>query len=90
MYQYKYEENIDILKSINLRDAFQLASLTSSGARWVEFYANAEHPPRAVNRALDTENCQGWTVRVLERLAAQGVVTTDWIISVKAMLEPIR
>lgn len=35
-------------------------------------------PPRTPNRQSLRENCQGWTVRVISKLAERGIVPDKW------------
>lgn len=78
----------------NLRDVAQFASdafnsnyelnssLTDVQERLVEDAVNNEMPPSAEDERSITENCQGWTIRVLRRLQDRGVVaegTAEWI-----------
>ena len=57
----------------------------------VDEIARAETPPSAPNRAAVTEHCQGWTVRVVRRLVAEGIVKRDGVVGMlEGYLDPIR
>jgi hypothetical protein len=86
--EYEHAEGVDILTSESLKTAYTLCNLTQDQAERVAYYANTEPPPSAPDRASVRENCQGWTVRVLEKLAEEGIVTEDWLERVKDMVEP--
>jgi hypothetical protein len=86
--QYEHAEGVDILTSECLKTAYTLCNLTEDQAGRVAYYANTETPPSAPDRAAVTENCQGCTVRVLEKLAAQGIIMGEWLARVKDMVEP--
>ena len=64
--------------------------LTDEQAVKVENYARKEVPPSAVNRASVKENCQGWTIRVLEKLAEEGIINAAKLQTVKDQVEPIQ
>ncbi|KAK4212515.1 hypothetical protein QBC37DRAFT_191837 [Rhypophila decipiens] len=49
-------------------------NLTAAQLSHVDEVDRSEPPPRANSTAEVTENCQGWTIRVLVRLAAEGIV----------------
>ncbi|EFX05068.1 hypothetical protein CMQ_5330 [Grosmannia clavigera kw1407] len=51
--------------------------------------ARSEPPPQARNRKEVMENCQGWTIRVLERLASEGIVNEDTIAALRGQMDPI-
>jgi hypothetical protein len=51
--------------------------------------AQQETPPRAANRRLVTENCQGWTVRVIARLVQRGIVPAAKLQMARSMMEPV-
>ncbi|EGX87995.1 hypothetical protein CCM_09131 [Cordyceps militaris CM01] len=56
----------------------------------VEHVVAAEPPPRAPNRSAVTENCQGWVVRVLKRLAAEGIVQQHRVAELEKRLDPVN
>lgn len=51
---------------------------------------NAELPPQAKDRKSVVENCQGWTIRVLQRLVGEGVVDPNVIITLEAAMDPLK
>lgn len=88
--RYTHAEGVNIQASCNFKTAYTLANLTQDQAGWVEFYANSETPPSAPDRASVTENCQGWTVRVLERLVEKDIVTEAWLAYIRGIVEPLE
>ncbi|QVM08115.1 hypothetical protein D8B26_002812 [Coccidioides posadasii str. Silveira] len=48
--------------------------LTNEQATTVKQIAEQEAPPQAPSRKKVKEDCQGWAVRVLARLAENGIV----------------
>lgn len=80
---------IDITLSDDFATLYQLAVLTWEQARVVEEVAREEVPPRARDRAAVRENCQGWCVRVVERLVRMGVVGGGKVEMMRGMLEPV-
>jgi hypothetical protein len=75
----------------SFHDAFILATaLTPAQQQRVEAVAAAEAPPRAATRRDVTENCQGWAVRVVAKLADEGIVRREKVPQLTALLEPVR
>jgi hypothetical protein len=80
----------------------QVASQASQGRRRVHALftdnqysrvnavAYSEPPPQVENRKAVKENCQGWTSRVLSRLAAEGIVDEDKIVGLQQYMDPIN
>jgi hypothetical protein len=68
---------------------YELATLTEEAAAIVKEVAGQEPPPQAASRHDVKENGQGWTVRVLEKLAARGIVPKEKLEMVKSMVEPV-
>ncbi|KAM7210473.1 hypothetical protein V8F06_014147 [Rhypophila decipiens] len=64
-------------------------SLTAAQLARVDEVARSESPPRAKSRADVTENCQGWTIRVLVRLAAEGIVEESAVQELRGAMDPI-
>lgn len=56
----------------------------------VDEIARSEPAPRAASRAAVTEHCQGWTIRVLSRLAKEGIVEESAVIALRQYMDPIR
>ncbi|KAI0425486.1 hypothetical protein F5Y09DRAFT_346637 [Xylaria sp. FL1042] len=71
---YTHAKKIDVFTSDSYHDSYNLVTLNGNGKRWVEYCANSQPPPSAQNAATIHENCQGWIMRVLELLEAQGVI----------------
>lgn len=88
---FKTEENIDRLHSSDYHSSYELkADLVPRDVSIVEEVVQAEPPPQAPDRRSVKENCQGWTLRVLDRLAGGGLVKAkdvDWIR--RDWLEPV-
>jgi hypothetical protein len=55
----------------------------------IDGIARTEPPPRAETRASVTEHCQGWTIRVLRRLAGEGMVEETSISMLQKYMDPI-
>ncbi|EEP82220.1 predicted protein [Uncinocarpus reesii 1704] len=80
---------VQILDSDTFQDIFLLANLTDGQAAVVRQLAEQEPPPRAASRKEVKENCQGWAVRVLARLAERGIVDTVKVDMARSMVQPI-
>lgn len=80
---FKTEENLDRLHSSDYHSSYELKSnLMPEDVSIVEEAVHAELPPKAQDRRCVEENCQGWTLRVLARLAGVGLVKAtdvEWI-----------
>ena len=68
---------------------YHLASVTEEQEELVRQVAEQEPPPQAANRQSVTENCQGWTVRVITKLVEMGIVPTAKLEMARSMVEPI-
>ncbi|KAH6623099.1 hypothetical protein F5144DRAFT_353082 [Chaetomium tenue] len=55
----------------------------------IDEIARSEPPPRAESRATVTEHCQGWSIRVLKRLAVEGMVEQTAIAMLEQRMDPI-
>jgi hypothetical protein len=89
--RYTHASNTDLVNSTSYKDSYILAQdLSANDQAWVRYYANSETPPSAPNRAAVTENCQGWTYRVLYKLFEKGIISHDKITMVYGMIEPLR
>jgi hypothetical protein len=71
----------------NVRDVFELGNLDKEQVDIVTDIATNEIPPRAENRRQVDENCQGWCVRVVRRLAERGWVKSEWLNKMAPMME---
>ncbi|TQV92275.1 hypothetical protein V2A60_006965 [Cordyceps javanica] len=88
---YQHTLNTDILNSRSF-EWHQVVNnnLNESQLARVEQICNSEPPPRAANRASVTENCQGWVIRVLYRLAKEGIVQQNAIAVLQRYMDPIN
>ncbi|KAK2779772.1 hypothetical protein FQN52_002370 [Onygenales sp. PD_12] len=76
---YAHGNDINELDADGFHDFHQIAELgDESKTGRVEYWANNEPPPRAESQAHAKENCQGWTIRVVRRLIAEGIVHEKW------------
>lgn len=55
----------------------------------VKEVADSEPPPRAPDRQSVKENCQGWAVRVIEKLVERGIVPNEKLQMASSMMEPV-
>ncbi|EEH33099.2 hypothetical protein PAAG_04152 [Paracoccidioides lutzii Pb01] len=75
--------------SASFSNAYNLAVVTDAQALIVKQVAENEPPPRAVNRQAVVENCQGWTIRVIAKLVARGIVDSAKLEMARSMVQPI-
>ncbi|EFQ97357.1 hypothetical protein MGYG_00396 [Nannizzia gypsea CBS 118893] len=80
---------IDITISESFLTMYHLAVVTTEQAAVVKEVAENEIPPQAPNRQSVTENCQGWTVRVVARLVEKGVVSNAKLQMAESMMQPV-
>lgn len=80
---------VDITASESFLTLYQLGIVTEVQAVVVKEVAGSESPPRASSWRSVTENCQGWTVRVIARLVEKGVVESGKLEMAKSMLQPV-
>lgn len=84
-------DNVNLFKSASYFESYELnADLSESQQNEIKRAVEKERPPEAKDQRSVTENCQGWTIRVLRRLQEKGVVEkdrVDWIES--DLKEPI-
>ncbi|KAJ5622439.1 hypothetical protein N7528_005671 [Penicillium herquei] len=83
------EEPVDIANAEVCLDIYHLATVNEEKALSIRLVAESEPPPRAPNRRLVTENCQGWTMRVLFKLVEMRIVTPEKCEMARAMLQPV-
>ncbi|KAK8142440.1 hypothetical protein G3M48_008772 [Beauveria asiatica] len=88
---YQHALDVDILSSQSF-EWHQVVNndLSESQRARVNQICNSEPPPRAANRASVTENCQGWVIRVLYRLAREGIVQQGAITMLQRYMDPIN
>ncbi|KAL1868423.1 hypothetical protein VTK73DRAFT_3689 [Phialemonium thermophilum] len=80
----------DVLTSSSLERFVVLQeNLTQDQVAIVDRIARSEPPPSAPDARSITENCQGWTVRVLRRLQAEGIVARSVVDEMELLVEPI-
>lgn len=82
-------QDVDITTAENFYTLYQLAEVSEEQAGIVKEIAEGEMPPRAEDRKAVRENCQGWCVRVLGRLAGRGVVERGKVEIVRQLMEPV-
>lgn len=66
------------------------AELTPAQPATVEEVVGTEPPPRAESRAEVKEDCQGWVMRVLRRLAAEGIVEEAKVDRLREQMDPLK
>ncbi|KAI0554546.1 hypothetical protein F4679DRAFT_579569 [Xylaria curta] len=87
---HSHAKGKNVFISHTYHDSFKLGHLDQSSRVLVDSCAKNQVPPAAKNAAMVTENCQGWTIRVLRDLEAKGVIhrgTADKFIST---MEPVN
>ncbi|KAJ5514063.1 hypothetical protein N7463_003615 [Penicillium fimorum] len=91
----KYEPSTE---KVNVADAglcsnvYTLAVVSQEqamAARVVKEVAESELPPQAENRKAVTVNCQGWTVRVIEKLVKEKIVMPQKLEVVRSLMEAV-
>ena len=84
-----HDPDFDIFGSPSFKDQFDLG--TVMGMQRAQIWAAAHEiaPPRAASQAQVIENCQGWTIRLVQWLVQQGMVEPRWIESLSGMTEPV-
>lgn len=88
---YKHALNVDILRSATLFwHEVVNDNLSDSQYDRVIHITKTEPAPRAANRAAVTENCQGWVIRVLTRLAKEGIVQESAVSRLEGHKDPIN
>lgn len=86
--RYESFEVSSLLRSESYHTSYVLARLAVSQEDVLRSCAEGEAPPCAVDRASVTENCQGWTIRVLRRLHDAEVVGGEWVTFAEGLEEP--
>jgi hypothetical protein len=88
---HEHEQNTNIFRLTSYKTSYTLIhDLSPNAEALVKYYAEAEAPPSAPNRAAVKENCQGWTYRVLARLAEKGIMSQDMLPRIQELMEPIN
>ncbi|KAI1122301.1 hypothetical protein F5Y10DRAFT_254341 [Nemania abortiva] len=86
---YAHEKMKDVFISDDYFDSYNLGPLDDNGRERVEYCVGKQSPPQAENAAAVTENCQGWTIRVLEDLEARGVIAGGTTAKHRGLMEPL-
>ena len=80
---------IQIWLSGTFLNMYELATLTTETTAVIQQVAEQELPPRAETRRDVKENCQGWTIRVLDKLVARGIVANTKLQMARSMVQAI-
>jgi hypothetical protein len=88
--QHAHEDDVDALQAKLFKDAYTIALLTGEQTGVVRRLARMESPPCAPDLASARENCQGWTARLLKRLAEENVVASHQLEAIDAIVDPVR
>ena len=87
--QHTHINNTNVLDSQSYKDSFIIARPTEHQAARVYYWATHEAAPSAPNQAAVTENCQGWSIRVIRRLVAEGIVQQKWVDTAVGLQQPV-
>ena len=86
---HTHVSNTNILNSQSYKDSYIIAQPTEQQAARVHYWATHEPAPSAPNQAAVTENCQGWSIRVIRRLVAEGIVEQKWVDIAVDLQQPV-
>ncbi|KAI9799974.1 MAG: hypothetical protein M1825_004345 [Sarcosagium campestre] len=86
---YQHAQNVDLFNSSTFRDQFDLGTATEAQCSQIWSAAHMIVPPQANSQAEVVENCQGWTIRLVQWLVQQGMVSADWIGSLRDLTESL-
>ncbi|KAF2428742.1 hypothetical protein EJ08DRAFT_318325 [Tothia fuscella] len=89
MMRYVHATDVDILKLDSINSIYLLEALKDEDEDVVAHIAETEVPPYAENRAAVKENCQGWCVRVVDKLIEELIVNERWHAHLVEMLQPV-
>lgn len=87
---YAHAENTNVLSSQSYKDSYIIARPTEQQAERIRYWATHETPPSAPTQAAVTENCQAWTIRVMRRLVAEGIVQQNWMDTAVELQQPVH
>ena len=87
---YSHVNNVDLVLSDSFKDGYILALVNQQGAQRLTYWANHEAPPSAPNQAAVQENCQGWTIRVIQRLVAEGIIQPNKLQHARSLQQRVR
>ncbi|KAJ5209001.1 hypothetical protein N7449_003380 [Penicillium cf. viridicatum] len=91
----KYEpsaEKINVVDAGLTSNVYTLAVVSQEqarAARLVKQAAEEELPPQAENRKSVTENCPGWTVRVIDRLVKEKIVMPQKLELARSLMQAV-
>jgi hypothetical protein len=85
----KFDNDIDIAVAEDFYDYYELAKLDDQGKELLLSAVEIEDAPQAPTQKEVKENCQGWVLRVVERLVNAGVVERRWVSSLTQMMERV-
>ena len=88
--RHTHANNVNIMGSLSYKDSFIIARPTENQGARVHYWATHEAPPSAPNQAAVTENCQGWTIRVIRRLVGEGIVEQKWVDVAVDLQQPVQ
>ncbi|KAI9755128.1 MAG: hypothetical protein M4579_004394 [Chaenotheca gracillima] len=86
---YTHAPSVDQFQSDTFQDQFDLGKITETQRSQIWTAAHQIAPPRAATQAEVVENCQGWTIRLVEWLVQQGMVEPRWIESLRGIMDPL-
>ncbi|OIW25961.1 hypothetical protein CONLIGDRAFT_513369 [Coniochaeta ligniaria NRRL 30616] len=87
----QHADNVDVLMSNSCRGFVILnRNLTPEQLAIVDKVARSERAPSAPNQRAVRENCQGWTMRVVRRLEAKGVVEKYKVDELQALMQGLN
>jgi hypothetical protein len=84
-----HAQDTDLFQSESFRDQFDLGTVSETQRNEIWAAAHQIVPPRADSQAQVVENCQGWTIRFVQWLVQQRMVSSAWIESLRNMMEPV-
>ena len=87
---YTHANDSDDLNSQSYKDSYIIARPTEHQVARVRYWATYEPVPKAPNQGAVTENCQGWTIRVIRRLVAEGIVRQEWVNTAVSLQQPVH
>ena len=87
---FEQAHNVNPLESDLLKDAHTIAMLSDEEAQAVHRFARLEAPPSAPDRRSAKENCQGWTARLLQRLALEGFLSGQQLETIGSIVDPVQ
>lgn len=86
---FEQAHDVNPLDSDLLKDAYTIAMLSDEEAQAVHRFAGLEAPPSAPDRRSAKENCQGWTARLLQRLALEGFLSGHQLETIGSIVDPV-